>query len=117
MSDTVIRQAARALNPNRPIMTLVDLARRPRSTVRSWTSGHRRPSIAVLKILRDALTERQAYIGQLVPELEHVIMNRERESPRLTGFNEVRERDGPGSIPRDGRNRLGRPKQEPARLR
>jgi hypothetical protein len=24
---------------------------------------------------------------------------------------QIRERDGPGSVPRDGRNRLGRPKQ------
>jgi len=35
----------------------------------------------------------------------------EREPKRRTGFNEIKERDGPGSTPRDCRNRLGRPKR------
>jgi hypothetical protein len=42
---------------------------------------------------------------------EHLDMRYEQDAPvrRLTGFNEVRERDGPGSPPRDARNRQGRP--------
>ena len=45
MSDNLIRRAAFALNPNRPIMMLAGLARGRRSTAKSWAIGHRRPSI------------------------------------------------------------------------
>lgn len=109
MSATVIRSAARALNPDRPIMMLARLARGRRSTAKSWATGRRRPPIATLKILLDLLKDRRAALYQLIPELEYVIALRDREPPRRTGFNEIRERDGPGSVPRDGRNRLGRP--------
>jgi hypothetical protein len=121
MSATVIRSAARALNPDRPIMVLAGLARARargattktwrRSTAKSWATGHRRPPIATLKILLDLLKDRRAALYQLIPELEYVITLREREPPRRTGFNEIRVRDGPGSMPRDGRNRLGRPRR------
>jgi hypothetical protein len=37
-----------------------------------------------------------------------IIMRRETEPKRRTGFNEIRVRK-PGGTPRDGRNRLGRP--------
>ena len=110
MSDTLIRHAFRALNPDRPIATLARLTRRPRSTARSWARGHRRPPIAVLKMLRDALKERHAAFLALMPQLDHTIMKREFEPKHRTGFNEIRPRDGPGSIPRDGRSRRGRPK-------
>ena len=109
MSDTVIRRAAFSLNPERPIMTLAGLVRAPRSTAKSWATGRRRPSVLILKILRDLLKDRQAALFQLIAELDHVIMQRERESKRRTGFNEIKARDGPGSVPRDGRNRFGRP--------
>lgn len=109
MSDTVIRAAACALNPDRPIMTLAALARGRRSTAKSWATGHRRPSITTLKILLDLLKDRRASLYQLISELEYAIMRREGEPRRRTGFNEIRERDGPGSVPRDGRNRHGRP--------
>jgi hypothetical protein len=111
MSDTLIRRAARAVNSNRPITTLAGFAHAPRSTAKSWATGHRRPPIFILRILRDILKSRQAAFSQLIPALEYVIMQREREPTRRTGFNEIRERDGPGSVPRDGRNRLGRPKK------
>jgi hypothetical protein len=117
MSDTLIRQAAFALNPDRPIMMLADLARRPRSTARSWASGHRRPPIAVLKMLRDALNHRQSTLFALLRELDHIIMKREVEPKRRTGFNEIWQRDGPGSTPPDGRNRRGRPIRPRAVLR
>jgi hypothetical protein len=111
MPDTVIRAAARALNPDRPIMTLAGLARAPRSTAKGWATGQRRPSISTLKTLLDMLKDRRAALYQLIPELEHIVAQREREPKRRTGFNEIRERDGPGSAPRDGRNRRGRPKR------
>lgn len=40
--------------------------------------------------------------------MHNAISQREREPKRRTGFNEIRERDVPGSVPRDGRNRRGR---------
>jgi hypothetical protein len=61
------------------------------------------------KILRDLLKDRQAIVSGLILQLDYDIIQREREPRRRTGFNEIRERDGPGSVPRDGRNRLGRP--------
>jgi hypothetical protein len=110
MSDTLIRRAARALNPDRPIMTLAGLAGGRRSTAKSWATGRRRPSGTTLKILRNLLKDRQGDFFQLIPQLEHLIRQREREPPRRTGCNEIRVRDGPGSAPRDGRNRFGRPR-------
>jgi hypothetical protein len=85
-----------------------------RSTAKSWATGHRRPPIATLKFLLDLLKDRRATINQLIPAIEFAIMQREREPPRRTGFNEIKERDGPGSTPHDGRNRRGRPRRPAA---
>ena len=71
---------------------------------------HRRP-FAVLKATH-AMKRRRAALLALAPELDHAILRREWEPKRRTGFLEVRERDGPGSIPRDARNYLGRPKKQ-----
>jgi hypothetical protein len=106
MSDTVIRRSARALNPYRPIMTLTELARTPRSTARSWATGHRRPSIAVLEALRDVLKERQSIVSALLLELNDLIQKREREPVHRTGFCTIDQSTG-----LDKRNRLGRPKR------
>ena len=54
MSDTVIRAAARALNPDRPIKMLAGLANGRRSTGKSWATGHRRAPI-----VRPALRARE----------------------------------------------------------
>jgi hypothetical protein len=108
MSYNLIRDVARRLRPDRPIMLLALLAGRPRPTVRSWVTGHRRQPIYVLKLLRDAV---QGQGTGLELELELEIRKREFEPKHRTGFNTIRERDGPGSVPRDGRNRLGRPKR------
>ena len=106
MSDTVIRHAALALNPNCPIMALAALAHGRRSTAKSWATGHRRPSIETLKILCNLLQERRAVLNQLIPELEYLIMLREREPSRARGF--MLRDPATGS---DRRNRLGRPKK------
>jgi hypothetical protein len=112
MSDTVIRRAARALNPDRPIMTLAELPRERsstskrgrRSTAKSWANGHRRPPIAALKVLLDLLKHRRATLYQLIPELEYVIMQREREPKHASGFMVRDPLTG-----QDKRNRRGRP--------
>jgi hypothetical protein len=84
MPDTLIRRAACALNPYRPIMTLAELARARRSTAISWATGHRRPSIETLKILCNLLKERRAVLYQQICELENLIEVREGE-PRARG--------------------------------
>jgi hypothetical protein len=83
-----------------------------------WAYGNRKPPIQVFKklrgLLQDALPthENQRVIIELSDGLNQYIWQHERKATGpLTGFNEVRERDGPGSTPRDGRNRLGRPRK------
>jgi hypothetical protein len=110
MAQTLIRDVARTLSPDRPIALLARLTRRPRPTVRSWVTGHRREPIDVLKLLRGAV---QGKGTGLELELDYEIRKREFEPKHRTGFNTIRERDGPGSVPRDGRNRLGRPRKHP----
>ena len=56
------------------------------------------------------LQARAAQCNELWREFGNEIARREGEPRRLTGFNEIRVRE-PGGIPRDGRNRLGRPKK------
>jgi hypothetical protein len=112
MAWTLMRDIARTISPDRPIMLLARLGGCPRATAKSWATGHRRPPIYVLKLLREI--ERDGGRTGLGPELDYEIRKREGEPGwmrRGPGFMQVRERDGPGSIPRDGRNRRGRPKR------
>jgi hypothetical protein len=86
----------------------------PKATARSWRQGHRRAPLSVLKTLLRRLQARGAECHSLCREFDIEIARREGEPPskrRGPGFMEIRERDGPGSKPRDGRNRLGRPKK------
>ncbi len=106
MSENLIHRSARALNPDRPLKAFAEKMRRPRSTIKSWMTGHRRPPIVTLKILCGLLKDRQAVLYQLIPELEYVIMLREREPIHCTGFNLIDPLTG-----MDKRNRLGRPKR------
>jgi hypothetical protein len=109
MAATLIRAAAKVISPNQPIKLLMNIRGSPRSTAKSWHTGRRRPPIWCLEQLRDMMWVRG--VTELVQQFDYVIRQRTGEPPRRTGFNEVRERDGPGSIPRDGRNRLGRPRR------
>jgi hypothetical protein len=52
-----------------------------------------------------------AQCNELWREFGLEIARRDGEHFRRRGFMEIRERDGPGSVPRDGRNRLGRPRR------
>jgi hypothetical protein len=83
-----------------------------------WAYGNRKPPIEVFKKLRGLLQyalpthEDQRLVIELTALVGQYIWEHERKAARpLTGFNEVRERDGPGSTPRDARNRLGRPRK------
>ncbi len=106
MSDTVIRRAARALNPDRPVMAFAEKFRRPRSTAKSWITGGRRPPLWTLKILRDMLNDRQGALFALIHELDYVISKRECEPRHRTGFCTIDPATG-----QDKRNRLGRPRK------
>jgi len=112
MAHTIIRDVMRMLSPDRPIMQLARLAGCPRPTAKSWATGHRRPPIYILTKLREVVRDRPT---GLEGELDYEISKREFQPKLRTGFNEIRERDGPGSIPRDGRNRRGRPQKRVAR--
>jgi hypothetical protein len=109
MTVNLIRLAARTISPKRPIKMLMNLHRIPRPTAKSWYSCRRRSPIWVLEHLRHMVAVRGA--TDLEQQFDHLIRQRLNEPKRRTGFHLVRERDGPGSTPRDGRNRMGRPKK------
>jgi hypothetical protein len=124
MERSLVYRIARALNPD-PIVWLAAFAGVARSTAKTWCYGNkhwaygqRKPPISVLKKLQSALetalpTHQDRRLVLALDELlKQYIWEREREpiKPRA-GFNQIWERDGPGSIPRDGRNRRGRPRK------
>jgi hypothetical protein len=101
------RQIAQILSPDEPSKSLLSVPGGPRSTVRSWATGHCRAPIAVLKLLREGMMmERQAALLALAPELNHQIMKREAEPTHRTGFCTIDPLTG-----MDMRNRVGRPKR------
>ena len=81
-------------------------------TVEAVTLPVATPSLwSVLKRLRDLAQRRAAERCELCRDLDNAIARRDGEFIPRRGFMEIRERDGPGSVPRDARNRLGRPKR------
>lgn len=60
-------------------------------------------------VLQDALAERIRAHHAAIEDLKQAMWIRGREGPKpLQGFFVVKERDGPGSKPRDARNGRGR---------
>jgi hypothetical protein len=127
----LIFRIARLLHPDRPIVWLAWIAdhrggerKVAFATARTWVYGRkhwaygsRRPQVALLRKLRGLLQAalpthgNQRAIIELSSLLDQYIWLREREPQRgRTGFNEIKVRDGPGTPPRDGRNRRGRPR-------
>ena len=107
----LLNRAALLLWPDAPNAGLARTAGRPKSSCRSWRSGHRRVPTYVLERLRLSLQARAAECNTVWDDICREIARRQGEPLRRRGFMEIRERDGPGSIPRDGRNRLGRPRK------
>jgi hypothetical protein len=86
-------------------MFLAHLARRPRATVKSWATAHRRAPLYFLKSLRD-LGQSQAQKAGFLGELDREIRRREFEPKHLTGFFQIDPVTG-----QNKRNRRGRPKK------
>jgi len=85
----------------------------PKVMTRVWVSCRRRPPIYVLQHLHNQLEEQARVNWTLAVDLQHQLWLRPREPETLPqGFLEVRERDGPGSLPRDARWRLGKARLE-----
>jgi hypothetical protein len=109
----LIDRAARALFAGAPTSLLarscgVLVAK---ATARDWRRDRRRAPKPVLKQLRELAQVRAAECCEICRDLDNAIARRDVEFIPRRGFMEVRERDGPGSVPRDARNRLGRPKR------
>jgi hypothetical protein len=63
-------------------------------------------------MLEEELAQRISLHLAIIQELKQAAWLRERQGPRpLQGFFVVRERDGPGSKPRDARWHGGRPRK------
>jgi hypothetical protein len=107
----LIFRAAQVLFPDAPNAALARRCGVPKATVRSWRRGHRRPPKDVLEGIRLLLQARAAQCNELWREYGIEIARRDGEHFHRRGFMEIRERDGPGSKPRDGRNRRGRPRR------
>jgi hypothetical protein len=107
----LLDRAARVLFAGAPSALLARHCGVPKATARSWRQGNRRAPKHVLIKLRLMLQARAAQCNALCREFGIEIARREGEPLRRRGFMEIRERDGPGSVPRDGRNRLGRPRK------
>jgi hypothetical protein len=121
MAATTLHRAALALSPDAPNAALARITGRPKATARAWIAGRRRPPVAVLLKVQEELRRRARdmwEIGNNGGALDCEIWRRRREpKPKLCGFFEVKQRDGPGSVPRDARNRLGRPTKAALRSR
>ncbi len=107
----LLDSAAQALFAGAPNALLARACGVRKPTVRSWRKGYRRAPLSVLRQVRLKLQARAAECNDIWRQLGIEIARREGEAPRRPrGFMEVRERDGPGSMPRDARNRRGRPR-------
>jgi len=93
-ADTLIRRAATELFCGQPTKLLTEAIGAPRSTVRSWLAGRRRPPIFVLDSLVFWLRNHASKSVALADEIAGVIAERQSEIVRRRGFCEVRKRSG-----------------------
>ena len=107
----LLDRAARALFAGAPTSLLARFSGAAKATARDWRKDRRRPPKPVLKRLREEAQRRAAECCEICRDLDNAIARRDVEFIPRRGFMEIRERDGPGSVPRDARNRLGRPKR------
>src|SRR6516225_940140 len=96
----LLDRAVRALFSGAPSALLAAEMSVPKATARSWRR-HRRAPMPVYRRSHRLLQERAAECYDLWRLLGIEIAKREGEPPHRRGFMEIRERDGPGSVPRD----------------
>lgn len=105
-------RVARALSPDAPNAALARPLGYSKAAARAYTAGRRKPPLAAFGKWREELAERIRTCHALNEELKQAAWVRSQEPAQpLRGFFEIKERDGPGTPPRDARNRAGRPKR------
>ena len=106
---SALNRAANHLWPTRQHAGLAAALKRPYGSVRNWLTGKRTISSEILDALA-AYVERHARQSiVLAEELRRDAERAEARRKKPTGWEVVRVRDESG-IPRDGRNRRGRPR-------
>lgn len=110
--DTLlIRQACCLRWPRRHVAGLAQLLRRPKPTAASWLAGRRQMPVPEIQALAEVLrADGQLLIG-IASNMLHAAEIKQARPRHARGFQVVKERDGPGSTPRDARWRGGRPKR------
>lgn len=103
--STIVDIAVGLLFPAAPNSLLGRATGVAKSTARSWRR-HRRPPMAVLKLLHAELQRRGAECFSTLRELDILIAKREGEPPRRRGFFVIDPATG-----QNKQNRLGRPKR------
>src|SRR6516162_6472193 len=103
--STIVDIAVGLLFPAAPNSSLGRVTGVAKSTAISWRR-HRRPPMAVLKLLRAELQRRGAECFSTLRELEILIAKREGEPPRRRGFFVIDPFTG-----QNRQNRLGRPRR------
>jgi hypothetical protein len=89
--DASVATAARILFGSTPVAGLAKTFGRPRSTVKAWISGRRRPPVAVLRMLHHLCRQRVIDANVTERELNMLILRREGEPKPLRGCCAVRE--------------------------
>ena len=92
-----------------------EILRRPTiawATVQGWRAGRSRLPADDADMLAAYIRARAEPGIDLAKELENYAAKRRAEGRRARGFQVVRERDGPGSTPRDARWQGGRPRSK-----
>jgi hypothetical protein len=80
------------------------------ATIQGWRADRSRLPADDAEMLARFIRPRAENGLALAKALEEYAAKRRAEPRRARGFEVVRARDGPGSPPRDGRNRRGRPR-------
>jgi len=114
MTANLFHLAGKLFSPRAPNVELARVVGRPKSTVRAWISGRRRPPIEIYELLQKELAERIRTHHALLEEFKQSEWRRQREPKplRRRGFLEVKVRE-PGGQPRDARWRGGRSRKHP----
>ena len=104
--------ACHHLWPGRPAAGLARTLGRSKATCRSWLEGLRGTPPEVMDALAAVLRGHAAQSLALAESLNREADRAKAKPWKARGWQVVKERDGPGSWPRDARNRMGRPRKE-----